>query len=590
MSLLKKILFIFAFLLLASPNLGGTPALAEDEFDTSYQIIYTVNPDASVKVQQKVTLTNKLSQVYATEYQMTLGTTQIEDISAWDGLGQIKPEVSSTKNSTRIKLNFNQQVVGKDEKLNFSLDFTSFDFASLNGQVLEIGIPKMQNLDSLSDYQVTLRLPKKFGQPLFILPQPNKVEDSGNTTVYHFDKNRLLNQSIIASFGEKQIFDFELIYELENNTDQPVYQQIVLPPDSTHQKIYLNHLSLVPDQVKVDADQNWLGQYLIIPEEKKTITVQGQAEIFLKSRKDFPLTKPDSNLLTNQQKYWPVNHEQIQELALELKDTQEAYRFVLNQLNYDYKKVETGSERLGGLAVLNHKDEAICMEFTDLFITLNRALGIPSREINGYAYTNNPRLKPLSLNQTILHSWPQYYDAEKNSWVNIDPTWEKTSGLDFFNRFDLNHLAFVFHGQDSQWPAFNADQIKVEFGTETKEKVDYDLHLDYPSQVLAGTKVQAKAIIKNLGNTAIYEPDYPVLAPYATIEKTINLAKTNLLTQEEIEFEVSFKDKTEKAKIKIISPIKAYLLPYGGGAVGGIFIFVVSLFIYEKVFKKLAHQ
>ncbi|NCC70435.1 hypothetical protein EOM09_02540, partial [bacterium] len=44
---------------------------------------------------------------------------------------------------------------------------------------------------------------------------------------------------------------------------------------------------------------------------------------------------------------------------------------------------------------LNLPNSSICTDFTDLFITLARAKGIPAREVQGFAYTNNSKIKPI---------------------------------------------------------------------------------------------------------------------------------------------------------------------------------------------------
>ena len=108
---------------------------------------------------------------------------------------------------------------------------------------------------------------------------------------------------------------------------------------------------------------------------------------------------------------------------------------------------------MGAVAALQNPDQAICMEFTDLFIALSRAAGIPAREIDGYAYTENPQLQPLGLVADVLHAWPEYYDKDKGVWIPIDPTWASTSGgIDYFNKLDLRHFTFVIHGESSVTP------------------------------------------------------------------------------------------------------------------------------------------
>ena len=140
-------------------------------------------------------------------------------------------------------------------------------------------------------------------------------------------------------------------------------------------------------------------------------------------------------------------------MALELKTPEAIYDYVVKTLKYDYSRVRANVERLGALAALKSPNTAICMKFTDLFIALARASGIPAREINGYAYTENPQIQPLSLVADVLHAWPEYYDKEEKVWIPIDPTWGSTTGgVDFFNKLDLRHFTFVIHGKDSVKP------------------------------------------------------------------------------------------------------------------------------------------
>jgi hypothetical protein len=127
---------------------------------------------------------------------------------------------------------------------------------------------------------------------------------------------------------------------------------------------------------------------------------------------------------------------------------------VVNTLNYNYDLVNnTTTTRLGALEALSEPNNALCTEFTDLFVTLARAKGIAAREIEGYAYSNNSKIKPINTQSDILHAWPEYFDTTANLWKAIDPTWAKTTnGIDYFNDLDLNHVTFVTHGVDSQLP------------------------------------------------------------------------------------------------------------------------------------------
>ena len=111
-------------------------------------------------------------------------------------------------------------------------------------------------------------------------------------------------------------------------------------------------------------------------------------------------------------------------------------------------------ERKGAEAAASQKNSWTCMEFTDLFIAITRAMGIPAREINGYAFTSEESNKPISISLEggdTLHAWAEFYDPY-NGWVQVDPTWGTTSGLDYFSKLDTNHFAFVRKGISSEHP------------------------------------------------------------------------------------------------------------------------------------------
>jgi len=121
------------------------------------------------------------------------------------------------------------------------------------------------------------------------------------------------------------------------------------------------------------------------------------------------------------------------------------------------------------------------MEFTDMFIAIARAAGIPTREVQGYAYTQNERLRPLSLtleSGDILHAWPEYWDNERG-WIQVDPTWGSTSGgLDFFNKLDFNHITFVQRGLSPISP-YPAGSFKSN-GNQNKKDIDINFAVELP--------------------------------------------------------------------------------------------------------------
>ncbi len=494
-----------------------SPASASSEFETAYQVRYQVSSKGITHVSQDVSLTNKLSNVYATQYSLTFQSTNITNIQAHDELGKIETKINQTEDLTLITLKLNQEVVGTGKTLTFNLSYNAPDLVSRTGQVWEITVPKLSNASEIDNYQLQLAIPTSFGTAAYISPNPVSTSQENNYQVYNFTKNQIAQAGVKAAFGQFQVFDFIFNYHLQNNSVISVVTEISLPPDTAFQKIYYQSLEPKPENVRVDEDGNWLAKYHLSGNQKLNIEAIGKVKVFSQPQKDFLL--PSSTTLQEnlgEQEYWPVYHSSIQAIATEMKSVKEIYNYVVSHLSYDFDRVEQGVERQGALSALEKPNESICMEFTDLFITLTRAIGIPAREINGYAYTTNPRLRPLDLVADVLHSWPEYWDDEKKIWLPVDPTWEKTTGgVDYFNKTDLNHFAFAIHGLDSQLPApagsYRAEEnggknIQVSFGKfeniqESKLEVEFDL----PKAIFAGLKTQGKIIVHNLGPTAIYD-------------------------------------------------------------------------------------
>jgi len=211
-----------------------------------------------------------------------------------------------------------------------------------------------------------------------------------------------------------------------------------------------------------------------------------------------------------------------------LKTPQAIYNYVSETLQYDSSRVQPNVQRMGAVAALENPTKAICMEYTDLFIAIARAAGIPAREVNGFAYTENPDLQPIGLVADVLHAWPEYYDKEKGVWIAIDPTWGSTTGgIDFFNKLDLRHFAFVVHGSSSREPYPPGSyklgpnpqkDVYVSFGQLPENKISTPTVTIKPFRVLPFFNSVYTATVRNPGPAALYSV-YPTIY-YDSVEKT----------------------------------------------------------------------
>ena len=551
--MLKRIFFVLSFFFLSFK-----PVFAQSEFVTDYQVNYLVQPNGATHAKFNISLTNKISNIYASEFSLSIGSPQLTQVKAYQDSQIFDPQINQGSNTTNIVIPFPDKVLGKDKTRNFILEFESPDFANRMGNVWEISIPKISQSDNLSSYTLTLNIPQSFGQPTIISPAPSRQENSGGYTAYFFTADKLKDKGISATFGSTQNFDFSLTYDLVNANLFPIKTSIALPPDTAFQKIFLNRLDPLPENITVDLDGNWLANYQLNSKQTLSIIATGSAELQLQPRQDFPAFDPGSlSQYLTPQPYWESDNPKIKALAEKYATPEKIYTYVTNNLIYDYGRLTENNSRFGAANALDNPESAICTEFTDLFIALARSAGIPTRAVNGFAYTANATLRPLSLKKDILHAWPEYYNSEKKIWVPVDPTWGNTTGgVDFFNQFDLNHFAFSILGQNSQLPApagaykiesSKSKQVEVSFGQPPQVNSNLAVNFKLPSQALAGIPVPGQLIIANLGNTALYQQtirlqsdhfplsqtdwEIPVLPPLASYTVSFDLQAKNWLDQ-----------------------------------------------------------
>lgn len=428
-------------------------ARAQEQFIIDAKVTYQVEEDATTNVDHQITIENRFSDLYVTSYSLTLKNIDPEKVSASQDGNSLPVTVNRKDGSFLITINFEDKVVGKGNSRTFNVTYEDDSFATRTGEVWEISIPRLSDEHTFRSYSVTLRTPLSFGKEAYISPQPVTRAEGDRYQIYTFEKSDVSNFGISAGFGEFQVFSFNLNYHLENPLSRRAAVEVAIPPDTAFQKMYYDAITPEPDSVTTDVDGNWIATYILDSRERIDVKASGSVQIFSKPRQ---LDSPSSSSLSNNlqsTEYWETTDPAISSLASQLQTPRAIYDYVVNNLSYSYDRVRPNVDRMGASMALDNPEQAICMEYTDLFIALARSAGIPAREINGYAYTENPEIQPLSLVADVLHAWPEYWDEEKGVWVPVDPTWGSTTGgVDFFDKLDLRHFTFVIHGESSTKP------------------------------------------------------------------------------------------------------------------------------------------
>ncbi len=504
--------------------------LAAGEFTADYDVAYAIAPTGNTIATQNITLTNKLTNLYPKQYTITIDSENIRNVIAYDRGGIIAPKITQKDGKTEITLTFNEQVVGLGKKLNFSLRFESGDIAQKHGSIWEVNIPGIVDDPDLGNYSVSLDIPASFGPNAYLSPLP------ANGRLW--TRQQMIAGGISAAYGTNQIFLLDLSYTLENPRVTPQQLEIALPPDTAFQRISISQLSPKPDEVVKDRDGNWLARYTVPAGGKTEISARLSAAITLAPRTDFKVQLDNPADYLKNDRYWETTSGQIAALAGQYRTPRQIYNYVTSTLAYDYNRVNQNPIRKGALTALANPKNSICMEFTDLFIAIARAAGIPAREVVGYAYTTNAKLRPLSLVSDVLHAWPEYYDQERNLWIPVDPTWANTTGgVNYFDKLDFNHIAFAIHGVTSDYPypaGFYRNStkvgkdIKVAFG-ETLGKLPQPkltTTFDFPKVMTAGLPAKGRVIVENATSTSV--PEAIILVQSSPFNLTLTRRETNI--------------------------------------------------------------
>lgn len=599
MKILKKSLFFFFLIILFI--CFSKSVYADSNFSTDYNVTYLIYDNSNTRVTINVTLTNLTAKYYSPSYKISVGFKNINNVSGYDANGKLNIGLSTSASGTDLSFDFNKAVTGLNNQQNFSVGFDTNEVAQSIGNVWDVNIPGISPASNFSSFNSTIIYPSFLGKPAFIKPNIPGKQALGNQI--SFSKDELGKSGISLAFGAEQIYEFNLKYHLKNPNLFPIRTEIALPPNTNYQDVLINSIYPQPVNVKLDTDGNWLAEYILSPSQLLNIVVNGKAKVMLDGRGEILTLENQANYLKSQ-KYWEVKDSNIQSKANNLKSAEQIYQFVLATLNYDFNRVVGKKPRLGAAKILSDPSSAICLEFTDLFIALARANGIPAREIDGFAFTTNSQVRPLSLSEDVLHAWPEYYDYSKNTWVMVDPTWGNTTGgVDYFNTFDFDHITFAIHGTSSIYPvpaggykstANSQKDVEVFLSKDfvPSAKTDININIKNPILFFLGNKGEIK--IANLGNAIIDEAKVQIysqnlkfsknsftlskIPPYGFITLPFEFSNRFSLTSKDEPITIQIGNNNYIKKIKILP---FYLNVW---FLGGVFvvILIICIFIITK--------
>ncbi len=439
----------------------------KENFNTAVETTYRVSREGNTQVSHHFRITNKTPTMYLKQYALKSTYFGLQNIVVRSGTKNIEPNTVSNETGTSIGITFEDDVVGQGKVREFFIEYQNPDLATIAGNVLEIHIPQLGDENSFDSNRTILFTPVYFSLPVRVTPTPTSSSFIQTEAKTIFDHTK--GESISAIFGTEQNYKMTLRYNLENPSSNPGIAQIALPPDTSHQRLHYHSLDPLPEEIKQDTDGNWIASYRIPASSVTVVHLTAEAKVTLEPNAVVPNISVQKSY-TQSDKYWESNSNVIKQKAESFPTAESIYNHVVDSLTYSRKEITLETlNRYGALGAFENTQDAVCQEFTDSFIAIARAANIPARRLVGYAYSQNSTLRPASFGGDILHAWPEYFDQQKNTWVQIDPTWgDTTGGVDYFNLFDLNHIVFAINGNSSTLPN-PAGSYKLLTQEETKD-------------------------------------------------------------------------------------------------------------------------
>jgi len=522
----------------------GTQVNASSEVFVDSKNLYEIDSYGVTHVTHDITIRNISSEIYTSEFILDLHGSIPTNIYATEN--SIPQNISIVEEDSKKSLivSFVKKSLGSGNSKNFTIEYDLNDLVLKSGDVWEINIPKLYEQNVFDTYETVVSIPKVFGEEAYINPQPLIFESHNEANIYHFSKEQLIHTGVTGVFGNFQSYGLSLTYHLENPLNQSTKTSIAIPPDTDYQRVFLESIEPRPLNIEADEDGNWMATYELSPRQRLDVLAKMRVDIYPISRS---LSSPSDEYLSRlllENSLW--DYQNLRAISSSLTSPQEIYNYVLQTLNYDYGKIGTLTKRNNASVVVTLPDGAICTDFSDLTIALLRRAGIPAREVQGYAYSTDENLEPISLVEDVLHSWVEYWDKDKQSWIQIDPTWGRTSGEDYLTNFDLKHIAFVRHGVDPLKPyppgSYNYSttpqkdvSVRVqELISTPEESLQLNLSKSHNIPIL---KSALLIEIQNTGSRAIYDKsiqvyhdellfnqiEIPALLPFSSIQIEIDM-------------------------------------------------------------------
>jgi len=227
---------------------------------------------------------------------------------------------------------------------------------------------------------------------------------------------------------------------------------VMIPVEDQRQKVISSKYSLVPLNIEDDVVSFRVTDPVDFVLNANFIVETESNLVYVSEKVYFPLSNLDSSFFKyiSSSEVFDID-ENIKSLAINLSlGEDDLFKVVFSLADWVNKNMvydldSLSSDRVPASQVFFHMN-GVCTEYTSLFVSLVRSLGIPAREISGFAFTNSG-LFPRGWE---FHSWAEVY-FPSFGWVPFDPTYGQYGFVDAGHvrlSFDNNKNSFSWRGKN----------------------------------------------------------------------------------------------------------------------------------------------
>lgn len=560
---MKKIITSLTISLFTLVFYGHTNSVQAADFSVEIERTYLIETPNEIKVTEirKVTNTsqnriiskdnNEIFQILViSDNQEKLAPSFLSVETFVDGKIVQNTKGKEAEDSTEVLVPYGSSIGIKQSK-EFKITYNNYGLIKKTGALTDIFIPgfwkdfTFENENTLFSYKTRIKLAKSLGEVGFVVPVPLETIDTGDYLEYSIGQESLVGSNMWLQIGNSQYYQFAIKQKVKASDDinKGYFNEyrLIVPRDiveaEVKQQVYFSKLEPPPKEVLNDDEGNLIAVFAIPSHEETIVSVEGYAHV---SRLTTKITNSNSGKLSdipstqftkylNSAEFWEVNDPTIKARANELlggmsnvyEVIETDYNHIVETIDYSEVKRFGINERQGALKTLQG-GAAVCMEYSDLFLTITRAQGIPARAAFGYGY--DARLEEQGQD---AHQWVQVFIPEQNEWISVDVTWGE-SGPTLIGG-DLNHFYTHVAAIDPNTPASiertsygkRVDLVAPEFEIKAIERIPDQDGLDTQSELLVKhpvvtgnefqnfieemtLKVQALGIPAILSRNAIY--------------------------------------------------------------------------------------